>query len=165
MKFLLGLAIALCYSGTVFAEIQLGGSVSDEIPSLVYVASTGDLSVEGGGQLLTTIEITSEGGLFQKCIQPPGLFDVCSDAKIFWLDPRGFESLLFEGALEANLTPTLLKHDLSAAGAYSTDGGAFYSDVPGQSRIDLVYVPEAPGSIRWLLVMPLLAVRCFRRRT
>ena len=148
-----------------FATIQLGGSVSDDRPSLVYDPESGDLSAEGGGRLFTTLQIDTGPGIMKNCTDV-GFLDTCPD-RLFRLIPQGVDALTFDRAFYPGLPPESVMEQVTATGSLLPSGG-FHSDLarlgPNISQIDLVYVPEPSGRTCTLVLVAGFALMAVRRR-
>jgi hypothetical protein len=135
-----------------------GGWESDEQTSLVYNATTGELSVNApASKQLTSINIDSAAGVFTGAAAQNlgGSFDNDSDANIFKATfGSSFGSLTFGNVAQPGLSQQFVLGDLTVVGSLA-GGGAL-------GEVDLVYVPE-PSTIV-LFGLALLGFAVIRRR-
>ena len=136
-----------------YAAIPQRGALGDGQASLVYQASSGELSVDPpAGHELTSINITSDGAKFVGD-KPPvldGAFDNFDSGNLFKATFGGsFGTISFGVVLPPNLSESAVRADLSAIGSLAGGGDL--------GAVDLVYIPE-PSSIALLLIAMLLTV-------
>ena len=129
-----------------YAAIKQGGTQRDSQTSLVYDATTGELSVEPDlGHELTSININSEAGRFigDKPMPLDGAFDNFDAGNLFKATFGGsFGQLSFGNVLPIGLSEESLTSDLTAVGSLAGGGNL--------GEVDLIYVPE-PCSLLLLL--------------
>ena len=128
---------------------------------LTYDPSDGNLSVNGNGVRLTTLEIKSASEAFIPANANDGVFnppfDVASPAKLFTLKTEGFATLDFGSVLPPSLTVSSLLADLSVSGSILPSGTL--SDAPGGGPYIGIPEPQAAA----LMLLGLLGFS-FRRR-
>ena len=144
--------LAEAYLQGPYAAIKPGGLEGDGQTSLVYDASTGQLSVDAPmGQELTSINVTSTAGRFlgDKPAALDGAFDNFAADNVFKATFGGsFGSISFGNVLPIGIAESDLVADLSAVGSLAGGGDL--------GNVDLVYVPE-PAALG-LLAFGLLVV-------
>ncbi len=101
------------------------GVVHDDALSVVYDPATGHLSaMSPDGSPLSALELKSASKMFtSECDNLGGVFDVCTDAKVFKLTTAGFEDVDFGAVLPTDVSGQSLLDDLAVDGA--TFGGGF----------------------------------------
>ena len=127
---------------------RLGGAPLENIQivvepaevNLVYHAATGELELRTPFTL-DTFEVTSNGGSFfgTNCENLASLFDVCTTAKYFKLDPRGFGSITLGMVLPPGLTRDFLVQDLRIDGSFKGGGNI--------RPVEIVVIPDPPGAV------------------
>ena len=139
------LGAGIYLTGPYAALADAPGSTGDTQTSLVYNRATGELRVDApAGKELTSINISSETGLFQgeKPAALDGAFDNFAADNLFKATfGSSFGSIEFGTVLAPEIARETLLADLSAVGSLS--GGGDLGDV------DLVYIPE-PSSFMLL---------------
>lgn len=163
MRWLLGFLLytsLLLESPLAQAALPLGGRTDDNLVSLIYDPSDGNLQVEGGGKLLTAVEILSSSHAFtgpRPDLMPctPFLCEMHS-AKLFVLRPGANAEPLFDfgPVVTPGLSAEVLANDLRVSGAFFPQGGL--------GTVDLIYVPE-PATLPFVATCALL-LGCTRRR-
>ncbi len=131
--------------------------------TLIYDPSTGNYSLNGGGEKITTWEHKDAGGLFN-CDNLsdgtlPGLFDVCNGDKLFKLDSEGFESIDFGNILPLGMGPDEVMGIGAIGGSMLPDGSLDRND-PNSPY--LLWIPE-PSSMT-ILVLGLMGMLGICRR-
>ena len=141
-----------------YGAIAQGGNIDDAQTSIVYNASTGEISVDAPtGQELTSINIDSAAGIFtgESAENLGGSFDNDADANIFKATfGSSFGSLSFGDVAQPALEEQFLLDDLTVVGSLAGGGDL--------GNVDLVYVPE-PSTIGMLAIAMMLGLRCCRR--
>ena len=129
------------------AALGVSGSTGDGQTSLVYDASTGQLSVDApSGQELTSINVTSSAGRFLGNAPAilDGAFDNFAMDNIFKATFGGsFGSISFGNVLPVGIAESDVADDLSVVGSLAGGGDL--------GNVDLVYVPE-PASMLLLII-------------
>ena len=130
-----------------YGAIGVSGVVGDDQTSVIYDPSNGELSVDPAtGKELTSINITSAGGLFtgNRPTVLDGAFDNFAADNLFKATFGGsFGEISFGSVLPAGLTEGDLAGDLTIVG--SLLGGGDLGDV------DLVVIPEPAAFVLFLL--------------
>ena len=125
-----------------YGAIAAGGIAGDSQTSLVYDASTGELSVDvSAGAELTSINIDSAAGIFSAAAAQNlgGSFDNDADNNIFKATfGSSFGSLTFGNVAQAGLLEAFVLNDLTVIGSLAGGGDL--------GNVDLIYVPE-PTSV------------------
>ena len=135
------LALAARYDNTALAALP-AGVLGDRLPSLIYAADTGRLSLEPGfGGVTVQIEIGSDTRLFlgpqPDYVIPP--FDMFGPNKLYLLRINGVpDAMDFGPILPAGLSKELVLNDLTALGT---------SRGPSTAGFDLIYIVPEPNSI------------------
>ena len=160
-----GCVLALVFVGGVTrnaaAEIPITGNLEDDIITLVYDPTDGNLRIdnpwfegfEGEAKPVTTIEIVSENGYFTgtrwaSCGCYP--IEVFRSDKIFIMDTLGLNDFEFGPVLTPGLSLESLGEDLTVRG--SLLGG-------GSLNADLMIVPEPNLCFASLLLCTFLGLR------
>ena len=125
-------------SNRSFADIQLDGRLNDNIPSVIYRPSSGELWLDTAGVSFSTIELVT----FEPVLSPPdpppfcGLIDPCwLPNKYFRLDPSGFTSFrLPQRVLTEPSADQLSTWDANGSKA----GGGGYSSEPTSPNSQLI---------------------------
>ena len=136
-----------CLCGIAGAAIPLGGSLDDDIVSLIYDPTDGRLVFEGAGRLVSVLEIVSSASLFtgpdsgcQNLPSPSRLLceDLWHPRKQFFLVTGGLSGLDYGRVLPTNLSADTLASDLTVNGAFLPSGAV--------NPVDLIVVPEPSTS-------------------
>jgi hypothetical protein len=143
-----------------YAAIAPDGERGDGQTSIVYNATTGELSVDApAGTDLTSVNIDSASGIFanhQDVQNLDGSFDNHSPSNIFKATfGSSFGSLDFGAVAQVGLSAELVAGDLTVVGSLAGGGDL--------GEVDLVYIPEPTTGL--LLGLALLGVLTIRRRT
>lgn len=158
------LGVTACLVGT--ANAQLTMTDVQEVANAVVVTYDpldGNLSVNGNGVNMTTIELKSAGEMFRPenvndgIISPP--FDVATNAKLFTLKTAGFGSLDFGAVYPTDMTGEMVMADMAVAGSILPSGGL--SDAAGAGPY--LYVVPEPASAG-LILCGLLGLIGLRRK-
>lgn len=158
----LTIALVIAFSSMTQAAMDLipAPRADGQGVDLIYDSTSGNLSVEGNGELITTFELVSAsnlfrpGGLHPDIIMPP--FDVANATKLFKLSTDGFADLDFGPVLDAGLTAEALSADFTLNGSVKPNGSL---PSPGL----YVHVVPEPASIG-LALAGFLGLLCIRRK-
>ena len=126
--------------------VAAGGQEGDSQTSVIYNATTGELSVDAPDVELTSINIDSAAGIFtgDAAQNLGGSFDNDADDNIFKATfGSSFGSLSFGRVAQAGLAEEFLLSDLTVVGSLARGGDL--------GEVDLIYVPE-PSALVLLLV-------------
>ena len=136
------LAAGFYLTGPYAALSGGGGTGGDDQTSIVYDASSGEVSVDApAGVELTSINIDSAAGIFtaDAAQNLGGSFDNDGDNNIFKATFGGsFGSLSFGNAAQSGLSEEFVLGDLTVVGSLAGGGDL--------GEVDLIYVPE-PSSV------------------
>ncbi len=157
----------LCGSALAQTQSQLIPSQDpfNQDATTLILGCDGDLSVNGGGIELTTMELLSSGEHFRPdgLRDPdilPGPFDVLTSDKLFKLDVDGFDNVNFGPVLPGGCNVEEMVADLIISGSY-IGGGDLLSRGGGGPY--LYTVPEPTGVA--LLGLGAIGLLLRRRRT
>ena len=155
-KKVLSIVFVALMASVSFGQWELGSPTADAV-HIIYSPDSGDTEFVSTAGAVTTFELKSNSSQLTGAANDlfGGLFDVNSPAKLFKLEPSGFESLLLPGALPAGLGAAELQADLVLDGSFAA-GGAL-STVP-----NILVVPE-PSSLA-LIAFAGLGLLGFRRK-
>ena len=147
-------ALAALSVGLTATAVQAGSftrSNSPDVDNAIVVSydpADGNLSFKGNGQIVTTLELKSTGGLFipggvnDNVI--PGPFDILNPAKFFRLDTNGLTELNMGKIVPAGLSADAIIADMQVsgskkpAGGLEVEGGPYLYVVPEPSSLALV---------------------------
>lgn len=140
-----------------YAALAGPGASGDDQTTIVYDLGTGEVSVDApAGKELTSINITSEKGLFRgdKPAVLDGAFDNFTADNLFKATFGGsFGSISFGNVLPAGLREAEITADLSVVGSLAGGGGL--------GEVDCLCLPE-PAT--WMLAAVALGLLVARRR-
>ncbi len=126
--------------------IRLQGQLDDGQVSMVYNASTGELTIDAPvGNRLALLDVDSAAGIFVgvSARNLGGPFDADQDDNLFKADMKaGFGSLTFGNVTAPGLPQSVLQRDLTVNGTLMAGGNL--------GSVDLVYYPD-PSVTRGLL--------------
>jgi hypothetical protein len=131
---------------------------------VIYDPADGNLSVESNGRRMTTVEIMSNGSLFDPTKVNEGVivgpFDLINSAKFFKLvTPPGFANVDIGPVFPSGLSADALLDDLQIDGSLSPSCDLGCHLLPGP-QLFVVPVPEPFG--RALIVCGLVGFLCVR---
>jgi hypothetical protein len=157
LQVLFAVALVAMVGSMAQAAIPGGGVVGDDIISLVYDPSNGNLSVDAAGKQWSTLEILSPSGMFTGTATP-GLvlppFDVFSPTKYFLLKTTGLGDTDLGNVLAPGLSADQLAAELTVNGSVLPSGGL--------GNVDLSVVPEPSSFI--MIGLGLLGLLGLRRK-
>ena len=148
------------YLSGPYTAVVTGGRADDAQTSVIYRASTGELSVDPpSGVQLTSINIESASGIFtgDPAQNLGGSFDNDADNNIFKATFGGsFGAISFGNVAQPGLSQQVVLGDLTVVGSLA--GGGSLGDV------DLVYIPVPEPSTLVLVMLGVLAAGASARR-
>ncbi|MCA9196530.1 MAG: pentapeptide repeat-containing protein [Planctomycetales bacterium] len=118
--------------------------------TFIYNSTSGMLSLDTGGHLVTVLGFESAAGWFNtdNVITPHfchGLFDVCQSHKIFNIYPEGFGNIVIGPVLPPDLVAEQIVADMSVEGAFK-NGGIIDELVPTSPHL---FIDNRLGLFRW----------------
>jgi hypothetical protein len=156
---LLAALVAGVYLTGPYASLQPDGQRGDDQCSVIYDASTGEISIDAPGVELTSLNIVSAAGVFTSdpAENLGGSFDNDADNNIFKATfGSSFGSLSFGNVAPAGLAEAFLLDDLTVVGSLAGGGDL--------GQVDLIYVPE-PSTLVLLAVGMLVSLGWRGRRS
>jgi len=157
-------AVAACLAGSANAQLAMT-DVQDVANAVVvtYDPMDGNLSVNGNGVNITTIELKSAGEMFLADNVNDdifvGAFDVATSAKLFTLKTAGFGSLDFGAVYPVGMSADSVIADIASAGSILPSGSL--TDATGGGPY--LYVVPEPASAG-LILFGLLGLVGLRRK-
>jgi len=150
------LAIAALVTSTAVAELPLAGAdyLNDGEITVVYDPANGNMSVDASGQMISTFELLSAGGLLTGTTPDivNGAFDVHTPVKFFVLKTDGIGDTDLGPIAGTGYDGATLSADLTLNGSVLPSGGL------GNANLAVVPEPASMG-LAFIGFLGLLGIR------